>query len=241
MLDKYLLWFKAHERLVIIVLVLGFGAHMYGRYIDLESTKKDAQVAALTQTVEQDKTSVANLAAQAAQAQATYQSTLTAMQAQNAQLAQTIAQESAALSKSQAVDNTLPLPQLGQRMETLVPDAKGGVTATATGLALNDAASRGVVSQLEEVPVLKDQLSQETQTATNNADMLTKAQTANAACQSEVTGLTKENTDLVAKDKADVAAEKLKTKKAWRSGFKWGAITGVVGSIAVKLFTAGAL
>jgi hypothetical protein len=241
MLDKYLTWFKAHERLIIIVLVLGFGAHMYGRWIDLESTKKDAQVATLTQTVEQDKISVANLAEQAAQAQSTYQATLATMQAQNAQLAQTIAQESAALSKVQAVDKTLPLPQLGQRMETLVPDAKGGVTATSTGLALNDAASRGVVSQLEEVPVLKDQLSTETQVAQNNADMLNKAQSANTACTAEVGGLNKELKDQQAHEAAVVAADKVKIKKAWRSGFKWGAITGVVGSIAVKLFTAGAL
>ena len=233
--------FIASNQFKLPLNVTGFGSHMYGRYIDLQSAKKDAQVASLTQTVEQDKQSVASLASQAAQEQSTYQATLTAMQAQNAQLAQTIAQESAALSKVQAVDKTLPLPQLGQRMETLVPDAKGGVTATATGLALNDAASRGVVSQLEEVPVLKDQLSQETQTAANNADMLTKAQTTNTACQSEVAGLNKSLTDQQAHEAAVVAADKVKIKKAWRSGFKWGAITTAVGGIAIKLFTAGAL
>jgi hypothetical protein len=221
MLEKYLALFRAHERAIIIVLVLGFGAHMYGRWIDLESSKKDAQVAALTQTVAQDKQSVANLALQTSQARAAYQTTLDAITKQNASLAQANAQEAALLTKNRVVDATLPLPQLGQRLQVLVPTATG-VTATSSGLALDSTSSVAVVQTLEQVPVLQTELANETQVAGNKDLVITSLQTINTDQSKQIASLNKSVVDLDAKDKADVAAEKAKTKKAFVRGFKWG-------------------
>ena len=228
--EKYVQLFKAHERAIIVVLVLGFGAHMYGRWIDLEGNKANAQVVALTQTVAQDKQSVANLALQASQANAAFQTTLDAMTRQNQALAQANAQETALLTKNRAVDATLPLPQLGQRLQALVPAATG-VTATSTGLSLDSTSSVAVVQQLEQIPVLVDELKNETQVAANNKSALDAAGTVITDKTAQIVGLNKSLTDQQAHEVAAVAAEKVKTKKAFIKGFKWGAITGFIGGI----------
>lgn len=222
MLEKYLTWFKAHERAIIIVVVLGFGAHMYGRWIDLQSSKKEAQVAALTQAVAQDKANVASLALQASQAQAAYQTTLDAITKQNASLSAAVQADAALLAKNQAVDKGLALPDVAKRIEVLSPGAAGGITATSNGLTLNDTASHSVVDTLENVPALKSQVDAESQMAFNSNMALGKANDALNACTSEVGALNKSMIDQQAHEAAAVAAEKINTKKAWRSGFKWG-------------------
>ena len=78
-LEKYLLVFKHHERLLIVLAVLAFGTFGINKWLNYEGAQKDAKVVALTSLVEQDKTTVANLALQSAQAQAAYQTTLDAI------------------------------------------------------------------------------------------------------------------------------------------------------------------
>jgi hypothetical protein len=225
MLEKYLALFKAHERAIIVVLVLGFGAHMYGRWIDLESSQKDAQVAVLTQTVAQDKQSVASLAISTAQAQSQYQMALDAATKANAQLSASLAQETAILTKNRAVDATLPLPQLGQRLQVLVPAATG-VTATSNGLSLDSNSSVAIVQQLEQVPVLVDELKNETQIAANDKSALDAAGTVITDRTAQIAGLNKSLTDQQAHEVAAVAAEKAKTKKAFVKGLKFGFVAG---------------
>lgn len=226
MLEKYLTWFKAHERAIVIVLVLGFGAHMYGRWIDLQSAQKDAKVVALTAVVEQDKQTVQQMAQNAATAQQQYQVTLDAITKQNVALEASVAQESIILAQRQGIDKQLNLPAVGQRMEVLVPAAVGGITTTTSGIALNDNASHSVLNVLEQVPVLTSQLASETQVAQNNADLANKSDAVNISLTAEVGGLNKTLTDQSAQCVAEVAAEKVKTKKAWRNGFKWGFAAG---------------
>ena len=133
-----------------------------------------------------------------------------------------MAQESTILAQRQSTDKVLALPAVGQRMEVLVPAAVGGITSTTSGVALNDTAAHGVLNALESVPVLASQLASETQVAQNNADLVNKSQTANIDLTAEVGGLNKQLTDSTNQCKAEVAAQKVKTKKAWRNGFKWG-------------------
>jgi len=221
-LEKYLLAFEKHERLLIVLAVLAFGTFGVSRFLNYESAQKDAKVAALTLVVNQDKQTVANLALSASTAQAAYQTTLDAITKQNVALEGSIAQMSANLAQRQKIDSQLPLPELGMRLEALVPAAQGGVTATTNGLALNATASYGVVNALEQVPVLTAQLKDETQVAANNAALLSDADKVIDADGAEIVGLHKSLADQQAHEIAAVAAEKLKAKKAWRNGFKWG-------------------
>lgn len=227
MLEKYIALFKAHERAIIIVLVLSFGAHMYGRWIDLESSKKDAQVVALTQTVAQDKQSAASLAISSAQAQAAFQTTLDAINKQNTALEASMASDWGRLAQQQKVDKALPLPAVAQRIEALVPAVGAqGIATTTDGVVMSDDASHSVLNVLEQVPVLQTELAGETQLAKNDADALGKCQVLAADQTNQIAAASKESADLVAKDKADVAAEKIKTKKAFVKGLKFGFVAG---------------
>ena len=151
-------WLMRHERIVIVALVLVAGVFLGNKLLNYESAQKDAKVAALTLVVNQDKQTVANLALQASTAQATYQTTLDAITKENQALASANAQELASLAQRQTADRALPLPAVASRIETLVPGAVGGITATTAGVVMNDTASHSVLTTLEEVPVLQDEL-----------------------------------------------------------------------------------
>ena len=215
-------WLQKHERIVIVFLVLVAGVFLGNNWLNYEGAQKDAKVVALTALVEQDKTNVAQMVLAASTAQSQYQTALDAATKLNAQLSASIAQESTILAQRQKQDKVLALPAVGQRMEVLVPAAVGGITATTSGVALNDTAAHGVLNALESVPVLTNQLASETQVAQNNADLVNKSQAVNVDLTAEVGGLNKQLVDSASQCKAEVAAEKVKTKKAWRSGFKWG-------------------
>jgi hypothetical protein len=216
-----LTWLQKHERVAIVALVLLVGGFLGNKALNYDASLKDAKVAALTQVVAQDKQNTAALALASATAQQQYQMTLDAVTKQNVALEASVAQMAANLGKQQAVDKQMPLPQLGQRLQALVPAATG-VTATSTGLTLDSVSSVAVVQSLEQVPVLKDELTNETQVAANNAALLSDADKVIDADGKEITGLNKELTDQQADTKAIIAADKVKIKKAWRSGFKWG-------------------
>ena len=220
--EKYLLLLKGHEQLLIVLLVLGFGAHMYGRWIDLSAARDKSQVTALVQTVQADKLQVSNLAQAAAIANDQYQKTLAATEAVNAHLSAANGQLVASLKQNQAVDAGLDTPALGARLVQLVPGAENGVTATSNGLALDATASHSVVATLETVPALQTELSNETQVAQNNANRADSAAKLIADQQAEISALQKKDVDDVAEGKAAVALEKTKTKKAFIRGFKWG-------------------
>jgi hypothetical protein len=225
-IQKELSWLQRHERIVIVALVLVAGVFLGNKLLNYESAQKDAKVAALTLVVNQDKQTVANLALQASTAQAAYQTTLDAITKENQALASANAQELASLAQRQTADRALPLPAVASRIEVLVPGAQGGITATTAGVVMNDTASHSVLTTLEEVPVLQDELKNETQVAVNTKSALDAASTVISDKTAQVAGLNKSLTDQQAHEAAAVAAEKLKTKKAWRSGFKWGFATG---------------
>ena len=220
------LWLMRHERIVIVALVLVAGVFLGNKWLNYASAQKDAKVAALTLVVNQDKQTVANLALQAAQAQATYQTTLDAITKQNVALEASVAQESTILAQRQATDKALALPAVAQRIEILVPVAVGGITATTSGIVMNDTAAHATLNVLEQVPTLASQLASETQVAQNNADLVTKSQAVNADLNKEVAALNMQIGDQTKQCKAEVASEKAKTKKAFIKGLKYGFVAG---------------
>lgn len=233
MLTEYITLFKAHERVLIICAVLFTGYCGYGKYLDSKAAHLETKAANVTQTVTADKQDTAQLSASASQADLALQKALEDLAVSTARLRASLSADQALLAKNRAADAELSLPALGSRIETLAPEAKGGVTATSNGLAVDTTASRGIANQLEAVPILTGDLRTETQVAQNNVDALTKCTSANTDLKAEVTGLTKETKDLAAKDVADVDVEKVKTKKAWRNGFKIGAIVGFISGLFV--------
>ena len=143
---------------------------------------------------------------------------LTASRAANASLTQALQQIKGNLAHQQTVDDQSNLPTLAGRMVALVPNSQiSDVTVGNTGLTLDTAISHLTVSQSELVPALQGELKDETQIAAADQTALTAASTAMTACTDQVGGLQKSLTDQQAHETAAVAAEKSKTKKAWRT------------------------
>jgi hypothetical protein len=67
---------------------------------------------------------------------------------------------------------------------------------------------------MEQVPVLQADLQDETKVAANYLQEVQKSDLLNADLNSQILGLQKENTDLVAKDVADVKACKAQERKS---------------------------
>jgi len=221
-------WIQKHERVVIVALVLLVGGFLGNKALNYDASLKDAKVAALTQVVSQDKQNAAALALASATAQQQYQVVLDTVSKQNIALEASVAQMTAGLKVQQATDRALPLPAVGQRIESLVPGAVGGVTATTAGVVMNDTASHSVLDVLEQVPVLEDELKNETQVAANNKAALDSASAVIVDKTAQVAGLNKELIDQQAHETAAVAAEKVKTKKAFIKGLKYGFGIGFV-------------
>lgn len=225
-LEAYITWFKAHERTILVAAVLAFGVHLSGGVLNYLGRHDDAKVQALTSQVSQDAATVRSMSLAASQANEQYQTALTQLSAQNAQLAKALQQDQALLATNRKTDAGMDMPALAVRINTLVPATAGGITPSASGLELTAPASHAVTDQLEAVPILQDQLKTETQVAQNNDTLRLAAGKANDSLTAEVGALGKQLTDAGAQCKAEVAAEKVKTKKAFIKGLKYGFVAG---------------
>ena len=226
-IEKWIALIKAHERLLIVLLVLSFGYHAYGSWLDYDSARKDAQVAALTQKVSQDAVDNKNLAITASTAAAQFQAALDSATKQNAALAASLQRDDALLANNRRTDASLDLPALAVRIQQITPGTQpGSIDVENNRLTMADPAAHAIASQLEAVPVLTNELLAANSTVAADQLALGKSSTALTACTDQVGGLQKSLTDQQAHETAAVAAEKTKTKKAWRNGFKWGFAAG---------------
>jgi hypothetical protein len=215
-------WIQKHERVVIVALVLVAGTFLGNKWLNWEGAQKDAKVAVLSQLVVQDQTQAAQDASRTAQAVQQYQTLVTTLTAQNNVLEGSIAQMASTLKQQQTKDTQMSPSELVQRMGVLVPAAQDGISTTSNGVLLNTTASIVVTQSLEQVPVLQDQLKNETQVAVNNKQALDSANVVIVDKTAQITSLNKSVVDITAQGKAEVAAEKVKTKKAFIKGLKYG-------------------
>ena len=64
MLEKYITWFKAHERLLIVALVLGVGVYGFNHWLDKSAVDAQTKAAVAEQVAAEQKSANAQLAAQ---------------------------------------------------------------------------------------------------------------------------------------------------------------------------------
>ena len=122
-------YFKAHERLIVVALVLAVGTFGLSKYFDRAATVDSAKAATAEVILQQQITTNAQLASQTAAQIAQYQAMVTQLAQQNASLTAAVAAENAALANRQAVDKTLTPTQLTQRWSVLVPNTAPTPTA----------------------------------------------------------------------------------------------------------------
>ena len=214
-------WLKQHERLVCLALILAFGCFGVNKYFDHESTVKQAQATAAAQVSAADHANSLALASQSAQIAAQYASLVQTLSAENASLNASMAQRQASQKTQVNVDTNLPMVGVSARWSVLLPTVTPSAPLTG-GISLTETQAHDTLAYMEQVPVLQADLQDETKVAANYLQEVQKSDLLNADLNSQILGLKKENTDLVAKDVADVKAAKAEGKKNSVKWFKRG-------------------
>lgn len=226
-------WLKAHETLLITVFVLGVIVFLGHQWIDshyssaVKISTQAAQVLATQTQVNQSlqqKLDAQEKATQVLTQQITQQNTV---------LTQQVAAAQTKLAQQQAADAKLSNQQLVDRLNTLTGQQ---IQANQNGGAdLNQQQTTVVTQQVESVPVLKQQLQDETALAGNKDQQISSLNSLIGNGTIELQGLNKEITDQKNSCNAEIKtlkAKNLKSKLKWAAG---GFIAGVVATVAAVI------
>jgi len=208
---------KAHEKLVLILALVGLGFYGYNRGVNAWEAYDKRHVALDQQKIDQAHQENAALAQQLAALKFTVDT--------NARIADAkISAAHEAAKKQQATDQQLPLPDLAQRWASLLPITTHPddiVPAPDNKLVLTEFVSRATVVELERIPDLTESVVQTTAELAGCNQVRAK--------QDEV--LAGKDKELIAEKQArvdDAKLAKVAQRKSWLRGFKVGAIVGFV-------------
>lgn len=223
-----------HERLLIVViaaLVIWVGYVKVTNIIE-EHDKEQLQQAQIVANQQAAQNAV--LAKQAQDDAAKLQALTAQLEAQNQQLANANTQLASALAKQQHTDATLPPTELAQRWAQITPNMPaGGVTVSPdNSMKVTQAGAVATVQQLEQVPVLKQELDNTTTQKNNDEQLLAASNKSIFDLNAQVGGLQKQ---IVAND--NVCKEQIKVVKdeARKSKRRWF-IIGYIAGFASKAF-----
>lgn len=229
MLEKYITLFKAHERFLILTLVLAVVLHLGSKHIDTVAAESHDRAVIAQQQVVADKATASQDALQTAQTLAQYQAMVDTLTKQNASLASAIAQRQTTLASDQTVDKTSTLPDLVTRWDNLAGTT--GLTASGDNVVVPDTDARKTVEMLEQVAPLTADLDDEKTVSANTQSELVEANKVNAANTVQITALNTEITDQQKECKVEVASVKAAARKSKFKWFKVGFVTGFVTGI----------
>lgn len=228
-------WWQKHERLIIIVLALAGVLFVTNKVLnhsaDVDKQKSDIAAQTLSQQKETDKA----LAAQVAQTQAQYQQLVIQLSQQNAQLVAAVQTRTVVLQQQQAVDRTLPLPDLGKRWVDLVHLQPTDIQPTASGITVSTDGARTTVAQLEKVPVLEANVQDGQTQIANDEKQLTASNIVIASQSNEIDGLKLTVVDQDKSCKTQIATVKAEARKSKLKTFLYGAGVGAGLVIGVVL------
>ena len=234
-------WFITHQTLITIVLSLSLGYFVSDKALSIVSVYENHKVQADTAVLNTQKTAVDADLAQAKTELTDYQAALAQSTQQNAALAAVIANRTQTVVVQQKADAALPPTQLATRWQGLVKD--NGVSASANGYTVTPNAAINTVDQLEEVPVLQQNLADETTKTGNLQTDINSANTVISQDKTVVIGLQTELTDQNNVCKSEIGSLQTELKKQklvgiWAkikwfgagfvSGFTTGFVTAVI-------------
>jgi len=223
-LESYLKWFVSHERILALLIIMAVIAFAGNKYLNYSAKKADlenqtAQAALAAQKASDEK--------QAAVVEASKQHALVQQQA-NAQIARLSAEMdklSQSLAARQKTDQALPAPELALRHEALL-GVSSGVASTENGFQVSTPVEIQTVQSLESLPVLKQQLSDETAVADNRGKQLDSSTTLVVGLNQRISGLNLQLTDSGKACDAKLADIKANARKSKRNWFIKGAAAG---------------
>ena len=232
MLDSYIKWIEAHERLLLVAVagvVLWFGI---GRIDSLIAAHDNANLTQAKVVAQSQADKTAALAAQVEQQSVQYQALATKLDAQNAALVAANTQLATALAQRQKTDASLPPSELANRWTVLVPQAKP--TVTPSGLAVDTPGAIATVVQLELIPVQQETIKNVQQELGNAQGLLTASNGQVTTLNTEVGSLRVQITDNA---KVCDARVKVVTDASRKSKRRWlyaGMVLGFIGRQLIK-------
>ena len=223
-------WLKVHERLLIVLFVIAFGVFLAQKYFDLSASIENHKFVQSQSVLkaQQDKNTEAIKEAQSALAD--YKTALQQSKVQNTKLALAVTQRDKQLTQTQTQDKTLPTDQLASKWQSMVGTSE--VKSVDAGYQVSVAAGLATVEQLEQVPVLQQNLSDEQQKETNLQNTLDKSNDLITQGKTVVTGLQSQIVDQQKTCSIEVQTAKDNARKSrlkwFGAGFIIGYITGHV-------------
>jgi autotransporter translocation and assembly factor TamB len=227
-LDNYLKWFQSHERLLLVALVMGFGAWGFNHWVDrsAESASNKAAVAAQIAVVQHDAD--VKIAAVVAQQTAQFQQESVQREAEMARLLSQMASRDAASNNrvTAVTQPKTPSQAVVDLQSTYTLNAPVAVTADGADVPVADlqqftvAKIEGDTAKADLVDTKKELDSTQQLLASAIADW--------DASRNQVAGLNAEiKTTIDAKD-AEIKAVKATARKSKRNWFIAGFVTGFV-------------
>ena len=227
---KYVSYFKAHERLLLILVCLaflGFGvvkALTFWEHHDQRVYDHDKAM------LQADREKSAADAARSAELAAQYKDLAAKVLETNTKLEQAIASRDTELRKQKEIDKTLPPDKLAARWMTLLSLPPLSVVPTTLGQTVTDSAAHVTVDALEDLPVLRQNVVALRTESDGKGAQIGKAEERITGLQNQVDGLNKTVIDQTAACKAEVNLVKAKARK---SKLRWAA-AGSIATLAVK-------
>ena len=220
-------YLKAHERLVIVALLLLASWFVLGKVQSVIAAHDDAnlQQAKVVAVAQAEKTQA--LAAQANAQAAQFKALAEKVQEQNSALVTANTELATALAKQQKVDASLPPTELANRWAALVPVAKPVVTAT--GLAVDTPGAIATVQQLEIIPVQQETIKNTQQELSNAQSLVTAEGQQVATLNAEVGSL---GTQLGDNEKVCTARVKVETDKIHKARRRWFIVGYIAGFLS---------
>jgi len=221
MLEKYILWFKAHEKLALLLAVLLFGGYTVSKGYDFLIKHDQVQTQLAAQKLAADTATNLALTTQLNDLKKQFADEVQQLQNQ-------IAARNQATVKQKQQDASMSEVELAQRWAGLINVAPQEVQPSAVpgNLQVSDNAAHTTVAQLEDLPTCKADL-------IDTQKQLTDANTLNVKNE----GVIASDATVLASEKKlhedDVKTLKAEGRKKWLNGFKWGAIAGFVGGLFV--------
>jgi len=216
----YAAFIKAHERLLITLLLVLFGFFGYSKAITAWEAYDKRHVALDQQKIDQQHQENVALAQQLAELKLSVDNNAKITDAKIAAMHQQT-------KKQQETDMTLPLPQLGERWVSLLSLPSDSIAAAPDNkMVVTESAARTTVSELERIPDLS-------QTVLQREAELAGCNQVRAKQDEVIAGVNNELT-LEKKGRADDAKlAKAAQRKSWLRGFKWGFIGGFISGLYV--------
>jgi ribosomal protein L9 len=224
-------WIQKHERILIIVFCLIFGYFLLDKGLGIVSSYESHKADQANATLALQKSQNDAALAQAKATLADYETALANSVKENAALSAAISARDKVVVVQQQADAKLPPSQLATKWTGLIGDS--GVESTPSGFSVTSSAGLATVQSLELVPVLKQDLVDETSKATNLQTDVDKANTLIDQGKIVVNGLQLQLTDqskaCILQVNAEKAAARKGKLKAFSIGFVAGFVVGQVG------------